>query len=107
MIVENVLLREMQLPALLKGPIEVKQQAEQDALRMNFILQKQKLLAERKRIEAQGYCGFPEVRSTGNQPAIAGMEGHRGHGKLATMTSYEVVIVGNSRNGLRVILGPQ
>src|SRR5258707_13618382 len=37
-IVENVLLRDVQLPAMLKGSIEAKQQAEQDALRMSFIL---------------------------------------------------------------------
>src|SRR5258706_2506788 len=52
-IVENVLLRDVQLPAMLKGSIEAKQQAEQDALRMSFILQKEKQEAERKRIEAQ------------------------------------------------------
>src|SRR4029077_13000200 len=38
-IVENVLLRDVQLPAMLKGSIEAKQQAEQDALRISFILQ--------------------------------------------------------------------
>src|SRR5712671_1990150 len=46
-IVENVLLRDVQLPAMLKGSIEAKQQAEQDALRMSFILQKEKQEAER------------------------------------------------------------
>src|SRR5208337_1935678 len=45
-IVENVLLRDVQLPALLKSSIEAKQQAEQDALRMSFILQKEKQEAE-------------------------------------------------------------
>src|SRR5712691_13387300 len=57
-IVENVLLRDVQLPAMLKGSIEAKQQAEQDALRMSFILQKEKQEAERKRIEAQGINSF-------------------------------------------------
>src|ERR1700704_6300828 len=51
-IVENVLLRDVQLPAMLKGSIEAKQQAEQDGLRVSFILQKEKQEAERKRIEA-------------------------------------------------------
>src|SRR2546423_14348727 len=51
-IVENVLLRDVQLPAMLKGSIEAKQQAEQDALRMSFILQQEKKEAERKRTEA-------------------------------------------------------
>jgi len=38
-VVKNVLLRDVQLPAMPKSSIEAKQQAEQDALRMNFILQ--------------------------------------------------------------------
>src|SRR5580704_19324617 len=38
--VENVLLRDIQLPATLKASIESKQQAEQEALAMNFRLQK-------------------------------------------------------------------
>src|SRR5579859_6050190 len=40
LIVENVLLRDIQLPATLKASIEAKQQAEQEALAMNFRLQK-------------------------------------------------------------------
>src|SRR5690242_21069814 len=60
-IVENVLLRDVQLPAMLKSSIEAKQQAEQDALRMSFILQKEKQEAERKRIEAQG-IDFLKIR---------------------------------------------
>src|SRR6516164_1468361 len=60
-VVENVLLRDVQLPAMLKSSIEAKQQAEQDALRMNFILQKEKQEAERKRIEAQGIADFQKI----------------------------------------------
>jgi len=70
-IVEDVLLRDVQLPPLLKASIEAKQQAEQDALRMSFILQKEKQEADRKSIEAKGIRGFPEDRSAGNQPTIA------------------------------------
>src|ERR1700689_3500852 len=50
-IVENVLLRDVQLPAMLKSSIEAKQQAEQDALRMSFVLQKERQEIGRKRIE--------------------------------------------------------
>src|SRR5580704_18524308 len=40
--VENVLLRDIQLPATLKSSIESKQQAEQESLAMSFRLQKEK-----------------------------------------------------------------
>ncbi len=107
MIVENVLLRDVQLPALLKGSIEAKQQAEQDALRMSFILQKEKQEAERKRIEAQGIADFQKIVAQGISPQLLEWKGIEATEKLATSANSKVVIVGNSRNGLPVILGPQ
>lgn len=52
--VEEVLLRHVELPANLKQAIEEKLQAEQEAQRMKFVLEKEEQEAERKRIEAQG-----------------------------------------------------
>ena len=52
--VEEVLLRHVELPANLKQSIEAKLQAEQEAQRMEFILDKEQQEAERKRIEAAG-----------------------------------------------------
>src|SRR5258708_18159702 len=48
--VENVLLRDIQLPATLKAAIEAKQQAEQESLAMNFRLQKETQEAHTHRI---------------------------------------------------------
>jgi prohibitin 1 len=107
MIVENVLLRDVQLPALLKGSIEAKQQAEQDALRMSFILQKEKQEAERKRIEAQGIADFQKIVAQGISTQLLEWKGIEATEKLATSNNAKVVIVGNSKNGLPVILGPQ
>lgn len=106
-IVENVLLRDVQLPALLKGSIEAKQQAEQDALRMSFILQKEKQEAERKRIEAQGIADFQRIVAQGISPQLLEWKGIEATEKLATSANSKVVIVGNSKNGLPIILGPQ
>jgi regulator of protease activity HflC (stomatin/prohibitin superfamily) len=52
-IVESVLMKSIQLPVGLASSVERKLQAEQDAMRMEFVLQK-KLEAERKIIEAKG-----------------------------------------------------
>ena len=52
--IESVLLRDVGLPEELTKAIEAKQQAEQEALRMQFVIQKESLEAERKLIEAQG-----------------------------------------------------
>src|SRR5580704_6895012 len=59
--VENVLLRDIQLPATLKSAIEAKQQAEQESLAMNFRLQKETQEAQRKRIEAAGVRDFQQI----------------------------------------------
>jgi len=106
-IIENVLLRDVQLPAMLKSSIEAKQQAEQDALRMSFILQKEKQEAERKRIEAQGIADFQKIVTQGISPQLLEWKGIEATEKLATSSNSKVVVVGNTKNGLPLILGPQ
>lgn len=103
-IVESVLLRDVQLPSLLKASIEGKQQAEQDALRMSFVLQKEKQEAERKRIEAQGISDFQHIVAQGISAQLLEWKGIEATEKLATSPNSKVVIIGNSRNGLPVIL---
>jgi len=106
-VIENVLLRDVQLPAMLKTSIEAKQQAEQDALRMNFILQKEKQEAERKRIEAQGIADFQKIVAQGISTQLLEWKGIEATEKLATSSNSKVVVVGNTKNGLPLILGPQ
>lgn len=52
--VEEVLLRNVQLPGDLAQSIQEKLQAEQDAERYDFVLEQEKKEAERKRLEAEG-----------------------------------------------------
>jgi prohibitin 1 len=106
-IVENVLLRDVQLPAMLKGSIEAKQQAEQDALRMSFILQKEKQEAERKRIEAQGIADFQKIVAQGISTQLLEWKGIEATEKLATSANSKVVIIGNPKNGLPLVLEPK
>jgi len=54
LVVEEVLLRNVALPAMLTGAIENKLTAEQEAERYDFVLEREKKEAERKRIEAEG-----------------------------------------------------
>jgi len=106
-IVENVLLRDVQLPAMLKGSIEAKQQAEQDALRMSFILQKEKQEAERKRIEAQGIADFQKIVATGISAQLLEWKGIEATEKLAASSNAKIVIIGNPKNGLPLVLEPR
>ncbi len=60
-IVESVLLRNVQLPQQLTDAIEAKQAAEQAVLQMQFVLNKEKLEAERKVVEASGIADANKI----------------------------------------------
>jgi regulator of protease activity HflC (stomatin/prohibitin superfamily) len=105
--VERVLLRDVQLPAMLRTSIEAKQQAEQDALRMSFILQKEKQEAERKRIEAQGIADFQKIVAAGISPQLLEWKGIEATEKLAMSNNSKIVMIGNSKSGLPIIFEPK
>ena len=103
--VENVLLRDIQLPPTLKASIETKQQAEQEALAMNFRLQKETQEAQRKRIEAQGIRDFQQIVAQGISPQLLEWKGIEATENLAKSSNAKVVVIGNNKNGLPLILG--
>lgn len=103
--VENVLLRDIQLPATLKASIEAKQQAEQEALAMNFRLQKETQEAQRKRIEAAGVRDFQQIVAQGITPSLLEWKGIEATENLAKSPNAKVVVVGGGKNGLPIILG--
>ena len=105
--VQNVLLRDIQLPQMLKGSIEAKQQAEQDSLRMAFILQKEKQEADRKRIEAQGIRDFQTTVAQGISQQLLEWKGIEATERLAASNNAKVVIIGNPKNGLPLVLEPK
>jgi len=105
LIVESVLLRDIQLPQTLKASIEAKQQAEQEALAMNFRLQKEKQEAERKRIEAGGIRDFQQIVAQGISPALLEWKGIEATELLSKSPNSKVVVIGNPKNGLPLILG--
>ena len=105
--IENVLLRDIGLPATLKSSIEAKQQAEQDAQRMNFVLQKEKQEAERKRIEAQGISDFQRIVTQGISQPLLDWKGIEATMEIAKSPNAKVVVIGNTKNGLPVIFSGQ
>lgn len=65
LMLEQLLVRNITLPESVKAAIESKINAEQEAQKMTFILQKEKQEAERKRVEAQGIADYQKILSTG------------------------------------------
>jgi regulator of protease activity HflC (stomatin/prohibitin superfamily) len=103
--IENVIFRNVGLPKRITDAINEKLAAEQEAQRMKFIIDREKLEADRKRIEAQGIADFQKIVSTGLSPMLLQWKGIEATESLAKSPNSKVVIVGNSKDGLPLILG--
>ncbi len=103
-IVGDVLLKDLVLPSQLTAAIEAKVQAEQEAARMQFVLQKERQEAERKAIEAGGIASFQKIVSEGISPNLLKWKGVEATEKFADSKNTKIIIVGNDSNGLPVLL---
>jgi regulator of protease activity HflC (stomatin/prohibitin superfamily) len=72
---------------------------------MNFRLQKEKQEAERKRIEAAGIRDFQQIVAQGISPALLEWKGIEATELLSKSPNSKVVVIGNPKNGLPLILG--
>ena len=106
-IVENVLLRDIILPDTLRVAIEAKQQADQEAQRMGFVLQREKQEAERKRIEAQGISDFQRIVAQGISQQLLEWKGIEATMEVAKSQNAKVIVIGNPKNGLPLIFPSQ
>ena len=104
-IVQQVLLRKIGLPPVVANAIQEKLRREQEAEQMKFVLQKEQQEAERKRIEAQGVADFQRIVAQGISPQLLEWKGIEATEKLAASTNTKIVVIGNSKTGLPIILG--
>ncbi len=91
-IVDAVLMKSIQLPAGLASSIEQKLQAEQNAMRMEFILQQEKLEAERKIIEATGTKDAQKIISEGLTDNIIKIRSIEAFIELSKSSNSKVII---------------
>jgi len=103
--IENAIFRNVILPKKISDAINEKLSAQQDAQRMEFVLQKEKQEAERKRIEAQGIADFQKIVSTGLNPMLLRWKGIESTEKLAESQNTKIIVIGNAKDGLPLILG--
>jgi prohibitin 1 len=91
-VIESVLMKSIQLPAGLSSSIEQKLQAEQDAMRMEFVLQQEKLEAERKIIEAKGTRDAQKILAEGLTPEIIKIRSIEAFNNLSKSPNSKVII---------------
>lgn len=104
-LIENVIIRNVRLPDKISEAINFKLAADQEAQKMEFVLLKETQEAERKRIEAKGISDFQKIVASGVTKSLLTWKGIEATQKLAESPNTKVVIVGNSKDGLPLILG--
>ncbi len=103
--IETTPLRRVGLPGGLAAAIEEKLRMEQESQRMQFVLQKERQEADRKRIEAQGISDFQNIVARGISENLLRWKGIEATEKLAASQNSKIVIVGAGKDGLPLILG--
>jgi len=103
--VENILVRDVQIPAKISEAINFKLTADQEAQKMQFTIERERLEAERKRIEAQGIADFQKIVAAGITSSYLKWKGIEATLSIAESPNTKVVIVGNGSGDLPIILG--
>jgi len=98
LLLENLLVRNITLPQSVKATIEQKINAEQDAQKMQFVLQKEKQEAERKRVEAQGIADYQRIISESLTDRQLQYESIKAQLEIAKSANAKVIIMGKGSN---------
>ncbi|MCD4697817.1 MAG: prohibitin family protein [Bacteroidales bacterium] len=103
--INQVLIRSIKLPATIKGAIESKLKQEQLTLEYEFKIEKASKEAERQKIEAQGKATANNIINASLTDKILREKGILATLKLAESNNSKVVVIGNTKDGMPLILG--
>jgi len=104
-LIEKVLIRDVAIPDEISKAINFKLTADQETQRMRFTIEKEKLEAERKRIEAKGISDFQQIVSAGITESLLKWKGIEATMKIAESNNSKVILIGNGTKDLPIILG--
>ncbi|MEK7256356.1 MAG: prohibitin family protein [Bacteroidota bacterium] len=99
------LIRDIALPEKVKNAIEEKIEAEQSALKYEYILQQERQEAQRKIIEAEAKSKSNQILNASLTDKILKDKGIEATLLLANSQNTKVIIVGSGQDGLPLILG--
>jgi len=102
-----LLIRSIKLPERIRKAIDTKLQQEQEALAYQFKLEKERKEAERKKIEAEGIARANDIINKSLTNMLLKMKGIDATLKLANSQNAKIVVIGNSKDGLPLILNSQ
>jgi regulator of protease activity HflC (stomatin/prohibitin superfamily) len=105
LLLENLLVRNITLPGPVKAAIERKIEAEQEAQKMQFVLQKEKQEAERKRVEAQGISDYQRIISESLSDKQLQYEQIKAYKELAASQNAKIIVL--PKQGANLLLNAQ
>ena len=94
LLLEQLLVRNISLPQAVKTSIEQKMTAEQDAQKMQYVLQKEQQEAQRKRVEAQGIADYQRIISESLTDRQLQYESIKAQLEIARSANTKVIIMG-------------
>jgi len=101
----QILIRSIVLPTTIKSAIEGKLKQEQESLEYEFKLQKAKKEAQRQIIDAEGKAEANRILNASLTSNILREKGISATLQLSESQNTKIVIIGNSGDGLPLILG--
>ncbi len=101
---ENILVRNVTLPASVRQAIENKINAEQQSQQMRYVLEKEKQEADRKRVEAQGIADYQRILTSSLTDKLLQYEQIKAQKELANSPNAKVIVMGNSK-GAPILIG--
>ena len=104
MVLENILIRNISLPQSVRTTIESKINAEQEAQKMKFVLDKEKQEADRKRVEAQGIADYQRIITSSLTDKLLQYEQIKAQKELALSSNSKVVVMGSGK-GAQMLIG--
>ena len=102
LLLEQLLVRNITLPTSVKAAIESKINAEQDAQKMQFVLQKEKQEADRKRVEAQGIADYQKILSLELSDKLLQYESIKAQKEIALSPNAKVIIMGKGNGQVMI-----
>ncbi len=97
-VLEDILIRNITLPESVKMAIESKINAEQEAQKMKFVLDKERQEADRKRVEAQGISDYQRILTSTLTDKLLQYEQIKAQRELSTSANAKVVIMGSGKS---------
>jgi len=103
----EILVRDVTLPATIKDAIERKLKQEQESLEYEFRLVTAQKEAQKQIIEAQGKADANRILSESLNDRILQDKGIEATVKLSESPNSKVVVIGSGKSGMPIILGNQ